>query len=180
VLRRYESTYVLVGGVAFVQDVNLVRVGRNSGREIERKFLVQRLPPELENARSYSILQGYLATEPGGRHVRLRKKGSSASLTFKVGRGNVREEREIVLSRRQFAALWPGTAGRRLRKVRYEVPWKGLMIEIDIYRGKNDGLIVAEVEFSDYGARRKFKPPRWFGREVTGERRYTNIRLATE
>ena len=153
---------------------------RNSDREIERKFLVRRLPAELKRARNYPILQGYLASEHGGRHVRLRKKGRRASLTFKVGRGNVREEREIKLTPKQFAALWPGTIGRRLRKVRYDLPWKEFLIEIDIYRGKNQGLIVAEVEFPDHGTRRKFKPPDWFGREVTGEKRYSNIRLATE
>ena len=151
-----------------------------NNREIERKFLVKRLPPELNHARRYVIAQGYLASEPRGRHVRLRKKGRSASLTFKVGRGNAREEREIKLSPKQFAALWPGTAGRRLRKVRYEVPWKKLLIEVDIYRGEHDGLIVAEVEFPDHAARRKFKSPGWFGREVTGDKRYSNITLAVE
>jgi CYTH domain-containing protein len=112
--------------------------------------------------------------------VRLRKKGRSASLTFKVSRGHAREEREITLSAKQFATLWPATAGRRLGKTRYEIPWKNLKIEVDIYRGRNQGLIVAEVEFPNDAARRKFKPPSWFGREVTGEKRYSNIRLATE
>jgi adenylate cyclase len=152
----------------------------SNGREIESKFLIKRLPAELKRARNYVIAQGYLASEPGGRHVRLRKKGRNASLTFKLGRGNAREEREVKLTPKQFAALWPGTAGRRLRKVRYDVPWKAFLIEIDIYRGKNEGLIVAEVEFPTHAARRKFKPPNWFGREVTGEKRYSNIRLATE
>ena len=101
-----------------------------------------------------------------------------ASLTFKVGRGSHREEREIKLSPKQFAALWPGTAGRRLRKVRYEIPWEGLLIEIDIYRGRHAGLVVAEVEFPDSASCRRFKAPWWFGREVTGEKRYSNVRLA--
>lgn len=153
---------------------------RENAREIERKFLVKRLPPELKRAPRYPIAQGYLASEAGGRHVRLRKKGRSATLTFKVGRGNAREEREIKLTPKQFAALWPGTLGRRLRKVRYELPWKSLVVEIDLYRGKHDGLVVAEVEFPDHAARRKFKPPKWFGREVTGEKRYSNVALATE
>jgi adenylate cyclase len=155
-------------------------VNRRNNREIERKFLIKRLPAELKRARNYPILQGYLASEPGGRHVRLRKKGRSASLTFKVGWGNVREEREIKLTSEQFDALWPGTVGRRLRKIRYDLPWKGSVIEIDIYRGKNEGLMVAEVEFPSHAARRNFKAPNWFGREVTGEERYSNIRLATE
>src|SRR5712691_12667386 len=111
-----------------------------NGREIERKFLVKELPPGLNRFRSYPIAQGYLASEPGGRHVRLRKKGKTASLTFKVGRGGTREEREIKLSAKQFAALWPATAGRRLRKLRYEMHWRNIVIEIDIYRRKHKGL----------------------------------------
>jgi CYTH domain-containing protein len=151
-----------------------------SSREIERKFLLKRLPERLKQARRCVIAQGYLAAEPGGRHVRLRKQGETASLTFKVGRGAHREEREIKLSAKQFSALWPATVGRRLYKLRYEVPWKNFLIEIDIYRRKHKGLVVAEVEFPDRTACRKFKAPAWFGREVTGNKRYSNVRLATE
>ena len=151
-----------------------------NNQEIERKFLLKQLPDQLRRSRHSIIEQGYLATEPAGRQVRLRKKGKTASLTFKVGRGAHREEREIKLSSKQFAALWPGTAGRRLRKVRYDIPWKNLVIEIDIYRGRHAGLVVAEVEFPDRVTCRRFKPPSWFGREVTGEKRYSNVRLANE
>ncbi len=151
-----------------------------SSREIERKFLLKQLPERLKQARRCVIAQGYLAAEPGGRHVRLRKKGKTASLTFKVGRGAHREEREIKLSAKQFTALWPATVGRRLYKLRYEMPWKNFLIEIDIYRRKHKGLVVAEVEFLNRTACRKFKAPAWFGREVTGNRRYSNVRLATE
>jgi adenylate cyclase len=64
--------------------------------------------------------------------------------------------------------------------VRYEFPWKKFVIEIDIYRGEHAGLVVAEVEFPNHSSRKKFKPPGWFGREVTGNKRYSNLRLATE
>ena len=151
-----------------------------SSREIERKFLIKRLPLEILRSRHFRIAQGYLANERGGRHVRLRKKRNTASLTFKVGRGFAREEREIRLSAAQFAMLWRATRGRRLHKTRYEIPWKRLKIEIDIYHGRNHGLVVAEVEFPNLASRRKFKPPRWFGREITGEKRYSNVRLARE
>jgi len=149
-----------------------------NNREIERKFLIKQLPDDLKRLRSLIIEQGYLATEPAGRQVRVRKTGRSASLAFKVRRGTHREEREIKLSPKQFAALWPGTAGRRLRKVRYEIPWKNVLIEIDIYRGRHAGLVVAEVEFPDRASARRFKAPWWLGREVTGEKRYSNVRLA--
>jgi CYTH domain-containing protein len=151
---------------------------RRHNREIERKFLVEWLPDELKRSRNVVIEQGYLATESAGRQVRLRKTGNATSLTFKVGRGSHREEREIKLSPKQFATLWPGTTGRRLRKVRYEMPWDKVMIEIDIYRGRHAGLVVAEVEFPDTASCRRFEAPWWFGREVTGEKRYSNVRLA--
>lgn len=151
-----------------------------STREIERKFLIEFLPPQILRSRHYKIAQGYLSNEPGGRHVRLRKKGNRPTLTFKVGRSTAREEREITLSQKQFAILWPATVGRRLSKVRYEIPWKKLIIEVDIYRGQNQGLMVAEVEFPNLSSCRKFKPPRWFGREVTGQKKYSNVRLASE
>jgi adenylate cyclase len=157
-----------------------MKMGMPNSREIERKYLLKRLPENLKRSRRYVIAQGYLATEPAGRQVRLRKKGKSASLTFKVGRGRSREEREIKLSPKQFAALWPATAGRRLRKLRYEIPWRNLLIEIDMYRGRHSGLVVAEVEFPDRVTCARFKPPSWFGREVTGEKRYSNVRLANE
>ena len=147
-------------------------------REIERKFLVKWLPDNLKQRRSFVIEQGYLATESAGRQVRVRKTGHATSLTFKVRRANHREEREIKLTPKQFAALWPGTAGRRLLKVRYEIPWENLLIELDIYRGRHIGLVIAEVEFPNLASCRRFKAPLWFGREVTGEKRYSNVRLA--
>ena len=157
--------------------------GRNKprhNREIEKKFLVKRLPDNLKRWPHFIIEQGYLATEPGGRQVRLRKRGKATSLTFKVGRGSHREEREIKLSPKQFAALWPGTVGRRLRKVRYEISCEGLLIELDIYRGRHKGLVVAEVEFPDTASCQRFIAPWWFGREVTREKRYSNVRLALQ
>jgi len=157
-----------------VQRVHRARYNR----EIERKFLVKWLPDGLKRSRSFVIEQGYLATESAGRQVRLRKRGHTASLTFKARRDSHREEREVKLSPKQFAALWPGTAGRRLRKVRYEIPWENVLIELDIYRGRHAGLVVAEVEFPNRASCRRFKAPWWFGREVTGEKRYSNVRLA--
>jgi hypothetical protein len=59
-------------------------------------------------------VQGYLAVGRGGLQVRLRKKGSVRSLTFKQGTRGEREEREIRLSVEQFDALWPATVGSSL------------------------------------------------------------------
>jgi len=147
-------------------------------REIERKFLLKRFPPDRKKYPHDTIEQGYLAVGRGGLQVRLRKKGSVLSLTYKEGTRGERVEREIRLSLEQFKALWPATAGRRLTKVRYDVPWKKHTIEIDVYRGRHDGLVVAEVEFDDQKSAAEFQRPDWLGRDVTGKPKYSNVALA--
>lgn len=156
----------------------MIATDKMSSREIERKFLLKRLPDGIEQFPHDEIAQGYLAIESGGVQVRLRKKGNVRSLTYKLGTKNGREEREIRLSAEQFDVLWPATVGRRLTKIRYEVPWKEHTIEIDVYRGRHDGLIVAEVEFADEKSCAAFKPPNWIGEDVTGKSRYSNVLLA--
>ena len=151
---------------------------KQSTREIERKFLLKRFPPGLKKFPHDTIAQGYLAVGRGGLQVRLRKKGSVRSLTFKQGTKGAREEREVRLSAEQFDALWPATVGRRLTKVRYDVPWKKHTIEIDIYRGRHRGLVVAEVEFDNQRSCAAFEPPDWIGRDVTGKPKYSNVALA--
>jgi CYTH domain-containing protein len=149
-----------------------------TGTEIERKFLLDGLPPPLAFARRTAILQGYLAID-GDTEVRVRRTPRGATLTIKHGGGEVRVEEELALGTRQADALWELTEGRRLQKTRREMRVDGLVVEVDEYFGALDGLIVAEVEFEDEEAARAFMPPSWFGREVTGESAYANRTLST-
>jgi adenylate cyclase len=151
----------------------------NGGREIERKFLIRELPRDLTSYSSNGISQGYLVSLPDGLQVRLRKSGAKYSLTFKRGTGNVREEREVELTASQFDALWPATEGKRLVKTRYEIPFGDRVVEIDVYGGRHEGLVVAEVEFDDQDAAKNFQPPDWLGHDVTGDPRYSNQLLAS-
>src|SRR3954447_6775380 len=121
-------------------------------REIERKFLVDEPPEELDSSPRTKIRQGYVAVTEGGTEVRVRKEGKRHFLTIKEGHGENRGEEEIEISPAQFAALWPLTLGKRLKKVRYEIPQGDLTIEVDVYRGKFKGLTIAEVEFPDEAA----------------------------
>jgi CYTH domain-containing protein len=148
-------------------------------REIERKFLVCELPQDLGAFPSTEISQGYLVSTDDGLQVRLRKKSAQYSLTYKRGLGNVREEREVALTSEQFSTLWPATEGKRLTKTRYEIPFGDRVVEIDIYSGKHDGLVVAEVEFDDEESAINFQPPDWLGEDVTGDPRYSNQLLAS-
>jgi adenylate cyclase len=152
-----------------------------SAVECERKFLVTTLPRDRSRYPHSLIQQGYLAiTAPGspGNEVRMRRIGTRTVLTVKQGHGVSRWETEIVLSPACARLLWPMTRGLRITKVRYEIPYRGLTIELDVYRGAGRGLVVAEVEFPSERASRSFVPPSWFGREVTGRKEYSNSQLA--
>ena len=145
--------------------------------EVERKFLVPE-PPELDGTESDEIEQGYLAIGADGE-VRLRRKGEKLLLTVKRGSGISRDEAEVELEREAFERLWPLTEGRRLRKRRYVVLLGDLGIEVDVYEGDLEGLVVAEVEFASEEEARRFEPPDWLGEEATGDERYLNETLAT-
>ena len=144
--------------------------------EVERKFRL-RSPPDLSGSEADPIEQGYLAVGADGE-VRLRRKGERTLLTVKRGAGLSRGEAEIEISPEQFEGLWPLTEGRRLRKRRYVLPEDGLEIEVDVYEGELDGLIVAVVEFDSEDQARGFEPPAWLGDEVTGDERFLNESLA--
>ena len=147
--------------------------------EIERKFLVDSssLPVDLNKFKNFLISQGYLAADAGSE-IRIRKKGRACFLTVKQGAGLQRKEKEIRLKRQNFDKLWPLTEGRRIEKRRYEIPCGDLCIELDVYLGRLQGLVTAEVEFSSMDEGRGFQPPKWFGPEVTEAEEYKNKNLA--
>jgi CYTH domain-containing protein len=151
-----------------------------SGSEIERKFLVAELPDDLGRHPAESIEQGYIAIE-GPVEVRLRRRAGRALLTVKAGAGRVRVEEEFEIDERRFGSLWPLSDGRRVAKTRHLIPGDGgLTIELDVYTGDLEGLVVVEVEFESEAESDDFDPPDWFGPEVTDDRRYANRALAVD
>ena len=148
------------------------------GLEIERKFLVEtRLADWYEHPHQL-IIQGYLTDAQGETEVRIRRKGNRLFLTVKKGKEPVRYESEIELSSEQFETLWPLTEGRRIEKMRYEIPFERHIIELDIYQGRLESLTTAEVEFDTLEASKAFIPPGWMNVEVTGDARFRNRNLA--
>lgn len=152
-------------------------------REIERKFLVKELPP-LDGCPRYEIEQGYLATELGRSEVRLRRSNDSRCLTVKRDRNDgdgthSRDEVNICLDPEQWEILWRMTEGRRVTKIRYDVPCGEWTVEVDLFTGKNEGIITAEVEFPDAASSHAFQPPEWLGEEVTRSAQYSNWQLAS-
>ena len=146
--------------------------------EIERKFLIADPPEWLNECRSESIEQGYLALGEHHEEVRLRRGEGPARLTVKRGHGEERLEQEVEISDEQLDALWPLTEGRRVAKQRHYVEGAPTL-EVDVYSGELKGLVTAEAEFPSLKAAERFSAPDWLGRELTGDDRYANQELAT-
>ena len=145
--------------------------------EVERKWLVE-APPKLSRRKGVGIVQGYIAVSAEGTEVRLRRIGKKFFQTVKSGAGLARGEIEVELSRKQFTSLWRATLGRRLEKVRYTLSYGRQKIEVDVYKKRLAGLVVAEVEFNSRKESAAFSPPDWFGKEVTEDEDYKNVNLA--
>jgi adenylate cyclase len=150
--------------------------------EIERKWVAPAVPTERLVGRGAALRQGYLARD-GDVTLRLRivddGPGASAVLTVKAGAGLARTEVDAGVDVADAEQLWPLTAGRRIVKHRYTVPLDaGAVAEVDVYAGDLDGLCTVEVEFSSTAAAAAFTAPDWFGREVTGDDRWSNASLA--
>ncbi len=145
--------------------------------EIERKFLVEWVPDEVAAWPGERIEQGYVAIADDVE-VRLRRHGSRCVETVKRGSGLRRLELEVELDPAQLEALWPATEERRVVKMRRVGEVAGVRVELDVFEGGLAGLVVVEVEFESVDAARAFRPPEWFGREVTDDPRYANRSLA--
>ncbi len=145
------------------------------GIEIEKKFLVTTLPPDL--APGIDICQGYLVNTPD-KIVRVRIKGDKGFLTIKG--------RPEGLVRPEFEYQIPGTDAREmlerfcdgniLEKSRHTCLHQGMTWVIDRFSGASQGLVVAEIELSSPD--QPFSIPPWAGPEVTDDPRYLNASLA--
>ena len=143
--------------------------------EIERKFLVLRLPEHLNAYPKRHIEQAYLSADPV---VRIRRVDDSYILTCKGEGLLVREEREMPLSAAAYRRLLPKAEGTVIEKDRYRIPCGPYTIELDVFGVTLAPLVLAEVEFPTEEEAAAFQPPDWFGAEVTYDPAYTNARLS--
>jgi CYTH domain-containing protein len=148
-------------------------------KEIERKYLVNNDGWRAQASSSSSFLQAYIASGKD-RSVRVRiMDGKLARLTIKIGRDLfARDEFEYDIPIADAREMADQALGVVLEKTRYKVPFENHIWEVDVYAGTYSGLVVAEVEI----AHEKVQPaiPDWIGQEVTGDRRYSNVTMATE
>ncbi len=142
--------------------------------EIERKFLVRALP-DLSEVPFSDLSQAYIFEAPA---IRVRKDGDAYELTVK-GPGHIAHaELNLPLTEEAYEKLLKKTEGIPVTKRRYRIPYGAYTIELDVFSGAHEGLVIAEVEFPSLAEAEAFAPPSWFGADVSLDPRYKNSYLA--
>lgn len=141
-------------------------------KEIERKFIIKN---NLWNdKKGYNIVQGYLSTNKEAT-VRARIMGDKAYLTVKGKTENIsRSEFEYEIPVEDAKEMLK-LCEKKIEKTRYLEKVGEHIFEVDVFKGDNDGLIVAEIELKSEDE--TFTKPDWAGDEVSNDTRYFNANL---
>jgi len=148
-------------------------------KEIERKFLVKSNAWKKNSLlKKVEIKQGYIS-KVNRCEVRVRVLDKAASMTIKgPKKGISRDEYEYPIPFKDGKKLLEMSVTPIISKTRYYVRDEAQqMWEVDVYKGINRGLVVAELELAD--AKQTIKLPSWIGKEVTHDKQYTNVHLTS-
>lgn len=156
--------------------------------EIEKKYLVKELP-DLSQFQCHEIEQGYLTRRPT---LRIRKKDDDYIFTYKSKvkaapkNVTINDEVERPLTKEAYEKLKEKTEGYLIQKTRYLIPIRAeytekadrfpdeLTVELDVFHGRLDGLVFAEIEFPSEEVAERFLAPKWLGKNVSADHRYSN------
>lgn len=148
--------------------------------EIERRFLVS-LPiaEKIVNESSVTptrIVQGYLDCRGATVRVRIENndKGYLVIKGPKVGMSCPEFDYEIP--KEDAIEMFGLTIGSHVIKDRYDIIHQDHVWELDIFKGHNLGLAIAEIELSS--EEEYFQRPTWLGMEITTDANYSNYSLA--
>lgn len=151
--------------------------------EIEKKFAIKKIPEDLNRYNKHEIEQGYLCIKPT---VRIRKSDNNYYLNYKWKNKDIIDvdaihniEYEMKLTKENYYHLANKIDNYLIKKTRYLIPLKdGHTVELDVFHGNLEGLLLAEVEFENDTDVKEFKKPNWFGSDVTSDKRYDNTLLS--
>ena len=150
-----------------------------SGLEIERKFLVKKGGAYKSAAFSSSrIRQGYIPCEGATVRIRTRETADGEQKAYLTIKGRpaagsiARYEFEKEILPDEAEQLLKLCYGGVIDKTRYLVKSGNHTFEVDEFYGKNEGLVMAEVELS--AEDETVERPDFLGPEVTGDRRFYN------
>ena len=144
--------------------------------EIERKFLLHHQHWDAVIKPSpKKIVQAYLVNT-AEKTIRVRIKGDKGFITIKgTTKGISRSEFDYEIPLTDAESLIAQFAGKVIIKDRYEIMFDGKLWEVDVFHGKLEGLILAEIELESEDE--DFSIPEWIAEEVSHNAEYFNARL---
>jgi adenylate cyclase len=145
-------------------------------QEIERKFKINLDEwRSLEKPAPVHIQQGYLSRDKGCV-VRVRVKGSTGYLTVKgKNEGISRLEYEFEIPIQEAIEMLEKFCPLQIIKKRYEINHKSHIWEVDVFEGRHQGLIIAEIELKDENE--SFEKPIWVTEDVSHNPAFFNSNL---
>ena len=91
-----------------------------------------------------------------------------------------RQEYELDIDKAAYENLLKKAEGNIITKNRYIIPLdNSLILELDIFKGIFDGLIMGEIEFPDEETAKKYTPPAYISEEVTYDKRFHNSNMSS-
>lgn len=146
--------------------------------EIERKFLLANDSWKSYVVSSSHLVQAYISHRHEGV-VRLRIVDDAvARLTIKGKTDGIQRhewEYDIPVQDAHNMIAQGVIEGDYIEKTRHTVEYDGFMWEIDIFHGRHEGLMLAEIELPSADA--PIALPPFIGREVSHDPRYFNSAL---
>lgn len=161
-------------------------------QEIERKYTIKQFPEELKINKILEIEQVYLYRD-NFTNLRVRKIINKNKATtqyiytvktkgdidytnnYQIGR---KYEIENEITEEEYNKLKRTKISNIINKTRLIIPIEQeLKVEIDIYYGYLEGLLIAEIEFPNLEMANTYKKPNWLGEEL-GYKEFSNRKLA--
>jgi CYTH domain-containing protein len=160
------------------------RAGKYARFELERRFLVARLPERSAQGRGWRITDRYIKST----HLRLRRMEPihGGDTIFKLGQKHAPPPPDfsrttitnIYLSPSEYAVLAQLDA-LELHKRRHPIKHRGRVVAVDVFEAHLSGLVLAEISFDTSDEMSQpLELPDWVSREVSEDIRFTGAALA--
>jgi CYTH domain-containing protein len=142
-------------------------------KELELTYLAKYIPDGLSECSSKRIVDRYIPFKSAHPVIRLRKSGEKMELTKKEpisGKdSSFQLEQTIIITQEEYA-MFEKISAKVVAKTRYNYPYQGRMVEVDVFEENLVGLVLVDVEFESHQEKENFLMPEFCLAEVTQEK----------
>lgn len=140
--------------------------------ELEKTYLAKKLPQDLKEYAHKEIIDIYIPQIAAHPKIRIRKNGLLFEITKKepinIADASCQKEQTIKLTEIEFNSML-ALEGKKIHKLRFSVPYKKQIAEIDVFQGALSGLVLVDFEFSSTIEKDSFELPDFCLAEITQE-----------